>query len=325
MNNLPFIFAVNPLKSILKLGGKFPAGLIAVLVLAPILRLPAEESSILPEVLQRCRAALDRLKYVEYTVKGTPIDEINHPRIQMTWREEGNKIAYSYIQWKDNGAENFRADYSYDGERSFNTWYGKGLYYTKRSPRPFDDWIKNLVFVTAPFDFLVLSPGVPAWTEPNISVLQNTRTWLRLAKDMTVIGTQPYKDRQCMVLQINNAMSVWYPKTVVHYMVYFDLKSAMPIAWKLYNEQNHLMEEDNVTAEQPVTADQETYLAPRQIRRDYYAFNDVKKADERTHSWVYDFSNIVTSNSADEDFTLDPANARQIYDEDNKVWIHVPK
>ncbi len=285
--------------------------------------LRADEPSNLPEVLKRCQAAVARLRYVQYTVKGTPIDEIDHPRLEMTWREEGSKLGYHFLQWKDEGALNFQADYAYDGVRSMNSWYGNGVCYTRTTPRPFDDWLKNVMFITTPFNFLLQTEGVPAWKRPNIELLQDPQTWARLSKDAVVLGPRTYRGRECMVARIDRCIPIWVGLNA-HYVVYFDLKTAMPVAWKLYDEHDRLLEDNNVVSEQEVVVNgQETYVAPRQIREDFYTYDFDRRTTNRTQSWVFDFSDIHTEKPSDETFGL-LATVRQLYDEDAKVWVHQP-
>ena len=283
--------------------------------------LRAEGSPDLPDVLKRCQAALARLKYVEYTVDGTPTEIIDHPRIQMIWREEGKKLIYHYKQWQDNGTLNFQADYSYNGLRSFNDWYNSGIYEMNVTPRPFDDWLKNLMFITVPFNFLLQTEGVPAWQQPNIKLLQDQRTWERLSKDAAVLGRQIYAGHDCTVIRVNHCRTAWQSLDA-HYVVYFDLKSAMPVAWQVYNEHDQLIEDDTVTSEQTVTIrEQETYVAPKQIRANFYSYDSGKQTRDMT--WRYDFGHIVTEEPPDATFELDLRGARQIHDQVAHVYIRL--
>ena len=282
--------------------------------------LQAEEPVVLPDVLKRCQAALARLSYVEYTVKGTPTEYVNHPRIEMNWREEDKKLIYHFKQWKDDGTLNFQADYSYNGIRRYNAWDNSSIYETTIAPRPFDDWLKNLMFITVPFDFLLQKEGVPAWQQPNIKLLQDPRIWENLSKDTVVLGPQTYKNRACMVIRINHRRTGWQAFDG-HYVVCFDPKNAMPFAWQVYDENNQLIEDDTVTSEQAVAIKgQGSYVAPKQIRQNYYSYNSGKQTRDMT--WLFEFSDISTEKPPSETFELDLGRARQIHDQDANIYIN---
>lgn len=172
----------------------------------------ADEPASLSAVLRNSRAALARLTYLRYTVKATPIDEVNHPRNQLMWREEGEKCRYEYFYWRNDGSKGFEASYSFDGERSFYTWYDEGQYSTKRGPRPFDDWIDIVRFITRPFDFAVQAKGIAAREHPNLALMKSDPVWARLAKEVTLIGTQVYHNRHCLVVRVNCCRSRGCPQ-----------------------------------------------------------------------------------------------------------------
>ncbi len=263
------------------------------------------------------------MSYLQYTVQATPVWEVNHPRNQLTWREDGDKCRYSYLNWNDDGSERFEASYSFDGERSYNTWSGKGLYYTKRGPRPFDDWIGNVGLITRPFDFALQAPGLSAAAQPNLALLKSDPLWERLAKEAAVIGTQRYQNRSCTVVRINHGIyrtsNIVPPVNIpTYFVVYFDAESSMPIAWKQYDEQNHLIDTLDVTTEQTIPLPGGgCYVAPKHVVHVFFEFQDPKLIGSQLNVWTFDYIDVHTTPDPGEKFRLDLAKAHWINDEDS--------
>ena len=124
--------------------------------------------------------------------------------------------------------------------------------------------------------------GKQAWGQPNVTLLKTNQVWARLAKEATVIGTRTYKDRRCTVLWINRGMyrisNIVPPvATPAYSLIYFDAKSSMPVAWKQYDEQNHPVEEREVTAEQVVPLPGGGwYVAAKQVKETFFEYQDPK-------------------------------------------------
>lgn len=102
-----------------------------------------------------------------------------------------------------------------------------------------------------------------------------------------------------------------------HFVVYFDVKSSMPIAWKQYDEQDHLVDALEVTAEQAIPLPAGGwYVAPKQTRLTNFEYQNPKSIGTEINTWTFDYTDISTVPDPEESFRLDPAKARWIRDED---------
>jgi len=304
--------------------------IISLAVLSSFIALVSTEAAEveLTEVFKKCRETIAPLTFAHYTVKGTRLDA-EPAELRLEWRESGDKCWYKYVSLDGSGNENFCADYSFDGERSMRSFYNRDrIDIRKGAWSKVPDWIRNMEMVTSPFEFALQSLGTKRWDTPSIDLLKSDEIWSNLSKNAQIVGSEKYKGNDCVVVRINQGTHRLISDLTTYYVVYFDrAKSFFPIAWKQFNEKNELLSELEVTEEQVVKPSSSVSLRlPKQLKISYYAFNKEEVQQKPTTSWLYEFGNVSTESTSEErdDFVLDMASVRLIYDEDQHVFIRVP-
>lgn len=286
----------------------------------------AQDAPELAKIISDCRQTFREIAYVSYTIEATP-QGWAEPKLKLIWEEEGEKCLYEYFEWKRDRNINFTSAYSFDGERSFRTFYGSGIYLAKKGAWAFPSWIDNFEFITSPFEFAIRAIGNDASVTPPVKLLQSEDIWSRLIKHSKALGIEAFKGRECFVVQVDDCAYKFSPDKKTYYRVFFSKEEHTgifsPIAWQQFMADGRLISDLEVTKSLKLKG---ALSVPEEIRVTYYdAENKDSAPPSVTNSWLYKFSSIQTENISDNEFALDPVNARVINDEDNEVWMTIPK
>lgn len=277
------------------------------------------------EIANTCLDSLNRIESIRYNVRG--YNKTNHsPSFEMDWWEMRGKCRYKYRQLNAMGDQDFSSGYGYDGETYTRTSSSPNTIYTKRGFWPFPPWIRNMYFITSPFDFLIQRTGVDPWSQPNLQLLKTAEAWEHFLKCAEMIGRENFHGRDCVAVRVRGGRDRFIEDLDTYYVVYFDCKMGwMPAGWKEYDLENRLLAELEVLDVAKVPDHLGDFVClPRKLKVSFFAVNNKRVYEQPTNYQHYEFGGISLDSLEDFDFALDVTLVKNIFDEDKNQFSQAP-
>jgi len=270
---------------------------------------------------------VSEFSFVSYSVSGT-LNNAKHPRLRLDWQEEDEKCLYSFEARNDDGGLNLSSTYSFDGERSLRMTDNDGLLIAQKAPWPIPPWVKNVEFITAPYDFLFRREAKPLLNKMPSTLLKDPHVFKAFAENSACVGFETRNGSECLVVRVNNTRDRFDDQIETYYLIFLDVsKKFRPVGWQQFTIDGRLMAEfEQLTTEEVVAQNTKRLLTvPKSLKISYYNYKDKNSQKHLSNSWQFDFSNLVFDSSKAKEFSLDLTSANPLYDQDENTWITIPK
>lgn len=177
----------------------------------------------------------------------------------------------------------------------------------------------NALFL--PFDFIAVQPDNKSRRALHLSSLRDTKTWERISQVLREHKLESPDPKITIVNFPGGTFEGVHP--LLTYRVYFRNIDGYPMRWQLMAGEGNIVREYVVDE----LAESGGLTYPRRARLLEYGIH-LKQPDPQPRARVdvvIDSFDVNTKKADDEVFTIDPAKAALIYDEDSGTGIVVPK